>query len=196
MTEKKASIWVGSREEVNRGLFLVPHAFSVKNWHTSMSFHVHAIPDQAGMHPVSMFSPTVLALKRPDPPTHTHTHRVDMEKWVRESAIQKIGCTLLRRQCLVLHPLLLCVGSCAGRETCSRAWRKTRHSSPGLHLRPGPSTGEEEQEEQTECRVTGRKEKGKSKGLVGEKCQEGHAGIKEWAGISFTFRGSFKEGKI
>lgn len=68
----------------------------------------------------------------------------------------------------MLHPPLLCVGSCAGRETCSRAWRKTRHSSPGLHLRPGPRTGEEEQEEQTVCRVTDRKETGKSKGLVGE----------------------------
>ena len=64
---------------------------------------------------------------------------------------------------MIWHPPLLCAGSCAGRETCSRAWRKNHHSSPGLHLRPGPSsTGEEEQEEQTAHRATARKRERKA----------------------------------
>lgn len=45
VAEEKASIWVGSREEVNRGLFVVPHAFSLRNLSKSMSFHVKAITD-------------------------------------------------------------------------------------------------------------------------------------------------------
>lgn len=50
---------------------------------------------------------------------------------------------------MIWHSRVLCVGSCAGQETCSRAWRKNHHSSPGLHLNPGPSIGKEEQELQT-----------------------------------------------
>lgn len=66
---KKASIWVGSGQEVNRGLVLVLYAFSGKSvsWESA---HVQAILDQAGMHPVLINSPTALALKHPDPPTH------------------------------------------------------------------------------------------------------------------------------
>lgn len=41
-----------------------------------MSFHVQAIPDQAGMYPVLMFSPTVLALKCPDPNTYSRYREV------------------------------------------------------------------------------------------------------------------------
>ncbi len=71
-------------------------------------------------------------------------------------------------------PLLLSGGSCAGQETCSRAWRKNRHSSPGLHLRSGSSTGEEEQEKQKAHGVTARKRK-QSKGLVEKNDQQAHA---------------------
>lgn len=73
-----------------------PHAFSVRNWSKSMSFHVQAIPDQAGMHPVLIFSPTVLALKRPEPP-HTHIQQIWRSEWESQQfskmAAHRSGCS-------------------------------------------------------------------------------------------------------
>lgn len=77
---------------------------------------------------------------------------------------------------MIWHSPLLCVGSCAGQETCSRAWRKNHHSSPGLHLRPGPSIGKGEQELQTAHRVITRKRK-QSKVSVEINNQDRHARI-------------------
>lgn len=52
-------------------VILVPYAFSARTRSNSMSFHAQVIPDRlGGVHPVSMFSPTVLALERPDPHAH------------------------------------------------------------------------------------------------------------------------------
>lgn len=140
--EKKASVRVGSREEVNWSFLAPPphhRAFPGMNWSKSMSFYVKTIPDQAGTHPVLRFSPTVLALKRPEP--HTYSRYGGVSERVNSSI--KMSATSLRRRRIIWHPPLLSAGSCAGRETCSKAWRGNRRSSPGLHLRPGVSTAED-----------------------------------------------------
>lgn len=76
---------------------------------------------------------------------------------------------------MIWHPHLLCAGSCAGQETCSRAWRKNHHSSPGLRLRPGPNTGEGRAGIEDNAQGDSQEEK-ESKGLV-EMNKHRHAGI-------------------
>lgn len=63
----------------------------------------------------------------------THPRPYGTNRGVREPS--------LRRQSVIWNPPLLCAGSCAGLVTCSTAWRKSHHSSPGLHLRPGTRGG-------------------------------------------------------
>lgn len=61
-------------------VILVPYAFSARTRSNSMSFHAQVIPDRlGGVHPVSMFSPTVLALERPDPPRTRQIWRSESE---------------------------------------------------------------------------------------------------------------------
>lgn len=72
------------RGSERRSFFYSRLAFPVRNLGKSKSFHVQVIPDQAGMHTVLMFSPTVLALKCPDPCTCSRYGEVSKElsKWL------------------------------------------------------------------------------------------------------------------
>lgn len=94
---------------------------------------------RSGMHPVPHVS-----LYSAQTPGRTPGRTGDMETRARVISLV-INCASLRRQHIIWNLLLLCAGSCASQETCSRAERKNRHSSPGLHLRPGPGTRKEGQ---------------------------------------------------
>lgn len=122
------------------------HIILVKN----ISCHVQARPGQ-----VTSNKESSLWKPRPRISSPSTENQQLMKRVVVGSVSVWVPC--LKKQRAVWHRALPCVGSCAGQETCSRAWRRYHHSSPGPHLAQvqaqeaqpqGRSVEEEEEEEE------------------------------------------------